>query len=187
MNEPMPCECGCGKMTPFRYYLGHAPMTPPVERVKRRSSSRGQSATPEEMEAVRARMLARKRAAGGRWVSGLANRRADEIAKKVARADEMYRDYLTLGTLDAVGEKWGVTRERVRQLLDWAGHDFRFPSAPRSEMRVPCACGCGEMVKRTWAVGHHKRKRRRLVPCACGCGQMVKRTWVRGHYQRGRA
>jgi len=47
------------------------------------------------------------------------------------RAEQMWRDYQELGSLRAVGEKHGITRERVRQILSEGGYHERIGHAAR--------------------------------------------------------
>lgn len=54
-----------------------------------------------------------------------------------------------------------------------------------------CACGCGELARRTYVRYHHSRDRRitrvNEYACACGCGEVPKTIgaiYVRGHNAR---
>lgn len=50
-------------------------------------------------------------------------------------------------TLAEIGEKFGLTRERVRKILEVSGIKGRLPKKPKNFVHRPCKCGCNTLVK----------------------------------------
>lgn len=59
-------------------------------------------------------------------------------------------------TLEEIGEMWGLTRERIRQIEERALGKLRSPVNLRRMREVMEECG--EPGERRWKIGRHRRK-----------------------------
>jgi hypothetical protein len=112
------------------------------------------------------------------------HRRTRWIGVNVKRNDLILKDYFELGTLEKVGRKYKITRERVRQILEKNGHnpveikkaidDYNYFQKIRKEFKT-CKCG------RQFILDKRRKERNRLPDLCSPC--FLKRVNKLDHYK----